>query len=136
MKIDGSCVCGSVTYEAEVDPQKVGLCNCTDCQKFSGSAFRVGVPAPDSTFRLLSGQLKVFVKTAESGGQREQAFCPECGTHFYSTSVGDGPKVLRLRTSTANQRDQLAPKNQGWMRSAQSWLADLPGLPGVDKQPG
>ncbi|MGB0630429.1 MAG: GFA family protein, partial [Alphaproteobacteria bacterium] len=44
MKINGSCVCGSITYEAEVDPDKVGLCNCTDCQKFSGSAFRVGVP--------------------------------------------------------------------------------------------
>lgn len=136
MKIDGSCVCGSITFEAEVDAENVALCNCTDCQKFSGSAFRMSVQAPDSAFRLLSGALKVFVKTAESGGQREQAFCPECGTHFYSTSVGDGPKILRLRTSTANQRDQLVPKKQGWMRSAQSWLADLPGLPGVDKQPG
>ena len=136
MKIDGGCVCGHITYEAEVDPQKVGLCNCTDCQKFSGSAFRVGVPAPDSTFRLLTGELKVYVKTAESGGKREQAFCPDCGTHFYSTSVGDVPKLLRLHTSTANQRDLLPPKSQGWMRSAQAWLADLPSLPGVDKQPG
>ena len=73
MKINGSCVCGSVTYEAEVDPEKVALCNCTDCQKFSGSAFRVGVPAPDSDFKLLSGELKIYVKTAESGGQRECA---------------------------------------------------------------
>jgi hypothetical protein len=136
MKIDGGCVCGEVTYEAEVDPEKVGLCNCTDCQKFSGSAFRMSVPAPDSEFRLLTGELKVYVKTAESGGKREQAFCQECGTHFYSTSVGEGPKLLRLRTSTANQRDQLVPRSQGWMRSAQAWLADLPGLPGVDKQPG
>jgi hypothetical protein len=136
MKIDGGCVCGEVTYEAEVDPEKVGLCNCTDCQKFSGSAFRMSVPASDSEFRLLAGELKVYVKTAESGGKREQAFCPECGTHFYSTSVGEGPKLLRLRTSTANQRDQLVPRSQGWMRSAQAWLADLPGLPGVDKQPG
>lgn len=136
MKIDGSCVCGNITYEAEVDPEKVGLCNCTDCQKISGSAFRVGVPAPDSDFRLLSGELKVFIKTAESGGKREQAFCPECGTQLYSTSVGDGPKVLRLRTATSNQRDQLPPRRQGWMRSRQVWLDDLPNLPGVEKQPG
>lgn len=136
MKIDGSCVCGYIAYEAEVDPQKVGLCNCTDCQKFSGSAFRVGVPAPDSDFRLLSGELKVYVKTAESGGKREQAFCPECGTHLYSTSTGAGPKVLRLRTSTANQRDLLPPVSQGWMRSRQGWLANLQGLPSIDRQPG
>lgn len=136
MKIDGGCVCGHISYEAEVDPDKVGLCNCTDCQKFSGSAFRVGVPASDSDFRLLTGELKVFVKTAESGGKREQAFCPECGTHLYSTSVGEGPKLLRLRTATANQRAQLPPRGQGWMRSRQSWLDGLPDLPGVEKQPG
>jgi hypothetical protein len=136
MKIDGSCVCGHISYEAEVDPEKVGLCNCTDCQKYSGSAFRVGVPAPDTEFRLLSGTLKVFVKTAESGGKREQAFCPECGTQLYSTSVGDGPKILRLRTATSNQRDMLPPRGQGWMRSRQGWLDNLSELPGVDKQPG
>ena len=134
MKISGGCVCGHITYEAEVDPAQVGLCNCTDCQVFSGSAFRVGVPAPDTDFRLLTGALKVYVKTAESGGRREQAFCPECGTHLYSTSDGAGPKVLRIRTSTAAQRDLLPPRRQGWMRSAQSWLADLPELPGSPMQ--
>ncbi len=136
MKIDGGCVCGHITYEADVDPEQVGLCNCTDCQKFSGSAFRVGVPTPDTAFNLLSGGLKTYVKTAESGGKREQAFCPECGTHLYSTSTGDGPRVLRLRISTANQRDLLPPKSQGWMRSAQGWLANLSALPGVAKNPG
>ena len=136
MKIDGSCVCGEITFEAEVDPDQVGLCNCTDCQKFSGSAFRVGVPTPDSQFNLLSGQPKIYVKTAESGGKREQAFCPNCGTALYTTSVGEGPKVLRLRTALANQRDDLPPKRQGWMRSRQSWLDGLSDLPGVEKQPG
>ena len=134
MKIDGGCHCGAITFEAEVDPEKVGLCNCTDCQVFSGSAFRVGVPAPDSDFTLLTGELKTYVKTAESGGRRAQVFCPECGTHIYSTSIEDGPKVYRIRTSTARQRDLLPPKRQGWMRSAQAWLADLPGLPGTEKQ--
>ncbi|MEK9645820.1 MAG: GFA family protein [Alphaproteobacteria bacterium] len=134
MKIKGSCVCGNIAYEAEVDADDVSLCNCTDCQKFSGSAFRVGVLTDDSRFTLLRGTLKEYVKTAESGGRRVQAFCPECGTHLYSTSERDGPKVLRLRTSTANQRDLLVPRKQGWMRSAQKWLRDLPKLPGVEKQ--
>jgi hypothetical protein len=134
MKIKGSCVCGNIAYEAEVDADDVSLCNCTDCQKFSGSAFRIGVLTDDSRFTLLRGTLKEYVKTAESGGRRVQAFCPECGTHLYSTSERDGPKVLRLRTSTANQRDLLVPRKQGWMRSAQKWLRDLPKLPGVEKQ--
>ena len=32
MKIDGRCHCGCVTYEAEIDPEKVLICHCGDCQ--------------------------------------------------------------------------------------------------------
>jgi hypothetical protein len=32
MKIDGGCHCGYITYVAEIDPDKVGICHCTDCQ--------------------------------------------------------------------------------------------------------
>src|SRR5690606_36972007 len=84
MKIDGACHCGRVRYEAEIDPAKVVVCHCTDCQTLSGSAFRTVVPAREGTFRLLSGALKIYVKTAESGNRREQAFCPECGTPIHA----------------------------------------------------
>jgi len=134
MKIDGGCHCGFIKYEAEADPAGVGVCHCTDCQIFSGSAFRVGVPVPEKDFRLLAGKPKVYVKTAESGGKRAQAFCPECGTHIYATSVEDGPKVFRLRVSTARQRNALPPQRQGWVRSAQGWLEDLGSLPGIQTQ--
>jgi hypothetical protein len=46
MKVNGSCHCAQITYEAEVDPQHVSLCNCTDCQVLTGSACRVSVPTP------------------------------------------------------------------------------------------
>jgi len=48
MKIDGGCLCGHITYEAEIDPAQVSICHCTDCQTLSGSAFRIGAPMPDS----------------------------------------------------------------------------------------
>ena len=67
MKIDGSCHCGNITFEAEVDPDNVGICHCTDCQALSASAFRVGVTASEDDFKILSGELKIYVKTAESG---------------------------------------------------------------------
>ena len=43
MKVDGRCLCGYLAYEAEVDPDSTLICNCTDCQVLSGSAFRVTV---------------------------------------------------------------------------------------------
>ena len=45
MKIDGGCHCGNITYSAEIDPENVGICHCTDCQTLSGTAFRTSVRA-------------------------------------------------------------------------------------------
>jgi hypothetical protein len=133
MRIDGSCHCGAITYEAEVDPAQVAVCHCTDCQTLSGSAFRTVVPTRIGSFHLLSGQPHIYVKTAESGNPRQQAFCPACGTPIYSTAVGDGPKVHSIRVGTARQRAALVPRVQYWCRSAQPWLAGLPRLRRIEK---
>lgn len=125
MKIDGRCYCGFLTYEAEIDPAEVAICHCTDCQAFSGSAFRTVVPAREADFKLLSGAPKVFIKTAASGNKRQQVFCPECGTQIYATSAGEGPKFFGLRVGTIRQRDQLVPRTQYWTRSAQPWVKKL-----------
>jgi hypothetical protein len=134
MKIDGGCHCGTLTYEAEVDPDGVFICHCTDCQKISGSAFRTVVPAPEETFRFLTGEPKIYIKTGDSGAERPQAFCPNCGSPIYATSVGEGPKVLGIRLGTVRQRDQLRPKAHYWYRSAQDWIMDLGSMRQIEKE--
>jgi hypothetical protein len=135
MKIDGRCHCGRISYEAEVDPDKVMICHCTDCQTLSGSAFRTVVPTREGTFKLLSGEPKIYVKTGESGTQRPQAFCPDCGTPIYSSIVGGDSKVHVIRVGTARQQSELIPKLQLWHRSSQHWLAALGTVPALEKQP-
>jgi hypothetical protein len=123
MRIDGGCHCGHLSYEAEVDPEKVGVCHCTDCQTLSGSAFSLFVPVAKEAFRL-RGEPRLYVKTAESGNRRAQAFCPACGTRLYASAEKD-PQVFNLRVGTARQRAALAPKAQVWCRSALPWVMDL-----------
>jgi hypothetical protein len=132
MKIDGSCHCGSITYTAEIDPENVGICHCTDCQTLSGSAFRISVRANKEAFNL-QGQPKIYVKAAESVAKRSQAFCPECGTSIYSAAAGD-PQIFNIRVGTARQRGELRPKSQGWCRSARDWVNDLQSMKRFDKQ--
>ena len=127
MRIDGGCHCGAIAYEATVDPQKTSICHCTACQQLTGTAFRVTVPVPEADLKM-TGTPKIYVRTADSGNKRAQAFCGECGTHLYSTTVGDGPKIYGLRTGTARQRDQLVPKRQIWHASALSWLPEFEGM--------
>ena len=132
MRIDGGCFCGQITYEAEVDPGRVTICHCTDCQSLTGTAFRVTVQAPGEQFRI-SGAPAIFVKTAESGAKREQAFCGTCGTHLYATSFGDGPKSYGIRVGTARQRRELIPSKQVWHHSALPWADQIGSLEAVAK---
>lgn len=134
MRIDGNCLCGHVTYEAEVDPESVTICHCTDCQTHSGTAYGVVVGAVDESFRLLSGNLKTYEKIADSGTVRALAFCPECGTRIHATTVGEGTSFFGLRLGTVRQRDSLKPCRQVWCRSAQNWVSDLRSIPQFDTQ--
>jgi hypothetical protein len=129
MKVDGRCHCGRISYEAELDPAGVLVCHCTDCQALSGSAFLTVALTKPGGFRLLSGEVKTYVKVAESGARRQQGFCPECGSPIYSTSEGGDPKVYSLRLGTCAQRAGLVPVAQIWSHSALPWLGELPAIP-------
>ena len=71
MPINGACHCGSVSFSAEIDPSRVMVCHCTDCQTLSGSPFRAVVAAPIASFEL-RGEPKSYVKVAQSGNRRAQ----------------------------------------------------------------
>ncbi len=135
MKIDGACHCGNIAYEAELDLEKVGICHCTDCQSLSASAFRTVAIVPGDSFKVTKGKPKEYVKVGDSGNRRIQAFCPDCGSALYATSVDDAPEAYNLRVGTVRQRDQLVPKFEFWRQSAQSWLPDLPGTNTFEKGP-
>ena len=134
MHVYGSCHCGRITYEAEVDPQSVGLCNCTDCQMLTGSAFRVTVSAPSTHFRLLTGAPTTYVKTADSGAKRRHTFCPTCGSPVYACAATDAPTSFSLRVGCLKEKAQLSPTRQIWCSSALEWVKRVGELPGRDRQ--
>lgn len=129
MQVHGGCHCGYITYEADIDPEKVRICHCTDCQNLTGSAYRVNVNTPKSKFKLLTGKPKIYVKTADSGVKRAHGFCPECGTPIYSAGHVAEPDSYGLRVGTIRERAQLSPTKMGWCSSALPWALNLEALP-------
>src|SRR5690349_15700868 len=134
MRVDGGCHCGNISFTAEVDPEQVRICHCTDCQNSTGTAFRVNVPALKGTFAAKGGTIKQYVKTtAESGTKRVQGFCPECATPIYS-SADQTTEVVTLRVGSLRQRGELKPRLQQWCRSRLDWTRDMRDLPQHPKQ--
>lgn len=134
MHINGSCHCGAIGFSAEIDPARVMVCHCADCQIMSGSPFRAVVAVPIGQFSL-RGTPKNYVKVAQSGNRRAQAFCPECGTPLYATAP-ENPTSVVIRLGCVEQRAQLRPAVQIWQHSAMPWLADLADVPGTAEQQG
>jgi len=131
--VTGACHCQNIKYIAEIDPNNVGICHCTDCQRLSGSAFRTIALIDSEAFRLLKGSLSEYTKIAESGNKRIQTFCPACGTPIYSASSSI-PKEFSIRLGTIDQVHKLVPKFQIWTRSSQKWLFELPKLDSTNMQ--
>ena len=124
MKISGACHCGEISYEAEIDKDKVVICHCTDCQIMSGSAYRISVSTPNKLFRLIKGLPKTYIKIGDSGNKRLMAFCGNCGSHVYATDAITS-ETISIRVGTINERASLFPFLQVWNKSSLSWSKDL-----------
>lgn len=126
MRVTGSCQCEAVRYEAEVDPQAVGICHCTDCQRLTGSAYRVTVNAEPNQLRLIEGQPKRYRKIGDSGRPSDQFFCGTCGSPLWRQSA-DGE--IGLRIGCIDQRAALSPTHQSFLKSALPFVFDISDLP-------
>ena len=60
--LTGACLCGGVEYEV-TDPQALGYCHCTRCQRWTGESL-AGVVVDKDNFRFTKGE--ELVKTYES----------------------------------------------------------------------
>lgn len=98
----------------------------------TGSSYRVFVPAPIEQFAV-RGEPTRYVKVADSGARRVQAFCAHCGTPVFSTSPEEVTHVM-LRVGTLQQRAVLPPSLQIWKRSCLPWVESLGSVPSCQEQ--
>lgn len=135
MKVHGRCHCGTITYEAEVEPGTVNVCHCLDCQTLTGSAFRANIQASADSFHILSGSPRRYIKTADSGARRVHAFCENCGAPVYSCAP-ENTKTYSLRVGALDERQLLGhPTRQIWTKRRLEWVPKLDGVPDCEGQP-
>jgi len=132
LPVTGHCHCGAVQLRALVNPSRVFVCYCSDCQVLTGSAYRVVVPALAGSCEL-TGPVTEYARRADSGAVRLQVFCPACGTPVLAKSA-DGQGLATLRVGVLGQRAELLPVAQLWQRSALPWVNALSDIPACAQQ--
>jgi len=118
--IEGGCLCGRVRYSADAEPAFVGVCHCKDCQKFGGSAFGTVVGVPATALRL-TGTVKTFSKTGDSGQAIHRRFCPECGSGVVEAADAL-PGMIMITVGTLDDPSWVKPDSQIYCDSAQPWV--------------
>jgi len=117
----GQCQCGNIRYRLHGEPLTLYACHCLDCQKQSSSAFGLSMWVAVKDFELLTGELKFWSTTADSGDEKRCAFCPECGTRIYH-GFDDGSSRISIKAGTLDDTSKLDPVAHIWTRRAHRWL--------------
>jgi len=136
METTGACFCGRIEYRAEIDPDRIGICHCRDCQIQGGGAFRVAALVAPADFVITQGSPRSYPKTADSGRVRDQLFCGDCGTGL--ASMPEDPTApgayAAVRVITSKDFESLAPRFEVWCAARLSWLPVVDGTVRLDRQ--
>ena len=115
----GSCLCGAVTYEANVPTLAMGHCSCRTCRKAHAAAFTTTARVPRASFAWLSGAEKL--QAFESSPGKHRVFCSVCGTHLIADRPAEAHVILRV--ATLDDDPGTAPAIHIWRSHEVPWLA-------------
>jgi len=130
-----SCACGQLRLKAFGEPARVGICNCTQCQKRTGAAFAVGAFFAKRQIAAIEGAHKAFKRSSDAGRNLEYHFCPECGsTVFWHLDMA--PELTGVAVGCFTDPAFPAPTRAIWAAHKLQWVEFPVGMPVMDGQPG
>ncbi|MDX1609328.1 MAG: GFA family protein [Halofilum sp. (in: g-proteobacteria)] len=72
----------------------MGYCHCSECRKWSGSAFNAGGMVDADEFEITAG--KEFVSRYHKTDETDLGFCSHCGSSLFSHKLQRGKYIVRL----------------------------------------
>ena len=110
--IAGGCVCGKVRFEAEGQPDRVGICHCLDCRKYHGALFFAAAIYPETQVRI-SGEPQMY---------DGRCFCATCGSSVFNRSGAE----LELHLGALDDINVFQPTYELRTIRRESWLPAFP----------
>lgn len=129
--LHGGCLCGSVRYEYAGEPGDASYCHCDDCRRATGGPYTVGVLVKADLLRIVSGKVKGYTTTGDSGLEITREFCPECGSPLFTRAEKD-PSRVWLKAGCLDEPERIQPSCQTWTQCAVPWAhihKELPSFP-------
>lgn len=116
-EISGRCLCGAVEYSVPDDFAYMGFCHCSECRRFSGSAFSAMGGIAVSSFRVVKGREDIahYRKSEDT----VLGFCRVCGSSLYAEKPQTG--MIHLRLGTLDAAPSITPQFHSYVGAKVPW---------------
>jgi hypothetical protein len=118
--ITGGCLCGRVRYRLSGEPAFSGLCNCRNCQRYTGSAFEAVMALPTAKVTI-RGELRTYEDKGEPGKRVYRRFCPNCGSVIMAEAEAL-PGLAVIVVGGFDEPSVFTPTMEVYCSSAQPWV--------------
>lgn len=132
--IEGGCLCGSVRFRIDAEPQGARYCWCRDCQRIASGMATVNVLFDKGSIRY-TGEMITHARKGDSGNTVERGYCSTCGSQMYSKTVTGPAQPVRVRAGTLDDPELCPPSLIIWGRSAPDWATFPEGMTVLEAGP-
>lgn len=118
-QLNGSCLCGEVTYVVEERFEAFYFCHCSQCQKVTGSAFASNILTSTDNIKWLTGANNI--KNYENPTRAfSKAFCKNCGAGV--PHLNKSKTNLVIPAGSLIDRPSISPTANIFKPEGPSWL--------------
>ena len=129
----GTCLCGSVRFEAHPPYSAFRYCHCSRCRKASGSAHAANLFVPENHFKWTAGESMIKRYRLTKAKAFAVWFCSQCGyclPHHIS-----GRNEFLIPAGLLENDPGVRPEHNIFWASRASWHVETNDLPKFAERP-
>jgi hypothetical protein len=127
INVDGSCLCGAVTFEVKPPTSKFVHCHCARCRKATGASYATNIYVEPHQLTWLSGRDSVERFDLATAQSFAKWFCRTCGCPLPRLSRSG--KTVVIPAGSLDKAPVDHPKAHIFWGSRASWVCVQDDLP-------
>ncbi len=117
--INGSCLCGAITWTVKGPFEAFHLCHCSRCRKGTGSAHAANIFTRPENITWLQGQDLIKRFELPEAKRFSKCFCTQCGSTVpYVSRTGE---VLLIPAGSLDEDPEIRPQDNIFWDDRAPW---------------
>lgn len=133
LTLQGSCLCGAVSYVVTGTPQRFYHCHCSRCRKSSGTGHATNLMMTNATLRFTHGEALLKRFKLPDSERFSRQFCTKCGSPL--ARVVPELDAVVIPAGSLDDGIPIKPQARIYWDSRTDWSCDGDTLPRFPEGP-